>query len=1040
MAKFGRRWAGVVTSIWLSVLAVDALAQSQTSVLYQYDERGRLRSAENTSGKTVVYDYDDAGNRTSVGTGRAATASEIKPQGFSASSNGGNASNGGVFSGLTAADGMRDIQYGAITTTHVTGAAGDQWIEADLGAGQFVDHLDLAAPTPGVAGGGTGALNGAVVRYSLNGSDWIQGPTISGVALSAYRSVMLRAQARFVRLTRSNGAVGVGDFRLYGTADVVNRSPKPTDDNLVATAGKAEPFDPRINDGDDDGDPLTIVGVTGWRNATSVTTNGQAISYTGASAGDDQFTYTIKDPSGATADAVVRVVVKAASSGNHDPIVKQEFGTGTEKDIPVRVVLGSAYLYDEDGDALSFESTPTASAGSVTPVPGQMAFDYSPPSGQTGTFYINYVVKDGKGGRAPGSGIIRVTASLGANTQPTAMDDPTWSAMAGEIVTDDPRGNDINNDGDLLSITNVVVLSGGGTAFVVQPDRAKISYSAPNPFTGPATLRYTIDDGRGQSSSAVITIRPRAAMNKKPEVSTINVSTFAGTVVQVPIADYVSDPDGDSVSLTNVTAGHLGATVNWPTLKIFNYFPAPLPNGVNSVTDSLQYSVEDGHGGTNEGTVNVTIYRAANRWPTADNHEYTIPRCKVADCVGFTFSPLPFAQDPDGDPVRFQYAFLDDKIENNSNRGTLVQQVGNVANDGKTSPYVTFTPKVDNSDYDVVIAYVVGDSHGFDSYHFVETWPTCFQRHASLSPSVGCVTLHVRDVAAATPVAQSGSMRVASGGKSSTYVPVEGLYNDIVVTQQSSKGSAFFSGTLATFESGSGQTGTSSFRYKARGPAGVGPEAVMAVAIGQPDPPNQPPLLLDDPQGNVPNRGSQTFAVLGNDKDPDTGDNSTLTIASTLVRAPSKGIATVQAGRTIKYTPFAGALGPDSLVYTASDNRGASPQATVSLTLITPPNVAPILNNDGPDIAEKGVPTAIYVLKNDTDEDGDTLTVQSAVGAANGTAVPNGNTVTYTANPNTTQTSDQFTYTVSDGNNHTLSAIAKISIVPKANTAPSDTV
>jgi hypothetical protein len=62
------------------------------------------------------------------------------------------------------------------------------------------------------------------------------------------------------------------------------------------------------------------------------------------------------------------------------------------------------------------------------------------------------------------------------------------------------------------------------------------------------------------------------------------------------------------------------------------------------------------------------------------------------------------------------------------------------------------------------------------------------------------------------------------------------------------------------------------------------------------------------------------------------------------------------------------------------------------------------------------VGTTIDVLTNDTDLDGDTLTVTNVTQPANGSVVDNGDgTVTYTPNANFTGT-DEFEYTISDGN------------------------
>jgi hypothetical protein len=79
------------------------------------------------------------------------------------------------------------------------------------------------------------------------------------------------------------------------------------------------------------------------------------------------------------------------------------------------------------------------------------------------------------------------------------------------------------------------------------------------------------------------------------------------------------------------------------------------------------------------------------------------------------------------------------------------------------------------------------------------------------------------------------------------------------------------------------------------------------------------------------------------------------------------------------------------------------------------PNRAPVAVADFVAGVPPGSPTVIDVLANDTDPDGDTLTVTAVSDGEHGTVTNNGDgTVTYTAESDA-PCSDQFSYTVSDG-------------------------
>ncbi|MDA0301799.1 MAG: cadherin-like domain-containing protein [Chloroflexi bacterium] len=99
-------------------------------------------------------------------------------------------------------------------------------------------------------------------------------------------------------------------------------------------------------------------------------------------------------------------------------------------------------------------------------------------------------------------------------------------------------------------------------------------------------------------------------------------------------------------------------------------------------------------------------------------------------------------------------------------------------------------------------------------------------------------------------------------------------------------------------------------------------------------------------------------------------------------------------------------------------------------------NQAPVANDDTYAVIQN-IATVLAVLGNDTDPDGDTLTVQSASVPANGVASLSGGTLTYTPNASYTG-NDSFTYTEGDGQGNydtaTVNLVVAASVgVPVAN-------
>ncbi|NOU00504.1 MAG: cadherin-like domain-containing protein [Gallionella sp.] len=120
-----------------------------------------------------------------------------------------------------------------------------------------------------------------------------------------------------------------------------------------------------------------------------------------------------------------------------------------------------------------------------------------------------------------------------------------------------------------------------------------------------------------------------------------------------------------------------------------------------------------------------------------------------------------------------------------------------------------------------------------------------------------------------------------------------------------------------------------------------------------------------------------------------------------IVGNPTKGIAAVNnVTGNIAYSPNLNANGADSLTYTLTANGVTSNIATVSIS-ITPVNDAPIANADTAGGAIN-TPIVINVLANDTDVDGNVLSI--AAGSLTAPVGPAGTTSSVAANANGTVT------------------------------------
>ena len=189
---------------------------------------------------------------------------------------------------------------------------------------------------------------------------------------------------------------------------------------------------------------------------------------------------------------------------------------------------------------------------------------------------------------------------------------------------------------------------------------------------------------------------------------------------------------------------------------------------------------------------------------------------------------------------------------------------------------------------------------------------------------------------------------------------------------------------------------------------------------------NDAPQALDD-NVDTAEETRININVLFNDSDP---DNDTLIIASA---SSSQGTTTVLANNTLDFTPELNFVGIAEINYRISDGNQSLDSAVVTVD-VQNINDAPIANNDF-STTIGGISVAIDVLTNDSDIDGDNLTVIQAT-ANNGSTVINGGTsVTYTADSDFSGT-DNVSYFISDGNGGTDNANISITVLANSNASP----
>lgn len=266
------------------------------------------------------------------------------------------------------------------------------------------------------------------------------------------------------------------------------------------------------------------------------------------------------------------------------------------------------------------------------------------------------------------------------------------------------------------------------------------------------------------------------------------------------------------------------------------------------------------------------------------------------------------------------------------------------------------------------------------------------------------------------------------------------LANDIDVEQQSL--TAFLSlppsnGTAIVEADGAfvytpiaGFVGTDSFEYTADDGSDFSASTIVTITVEPLVPTNEAYEVPEDTQLSV----SFAMGVLAN-------DSSASALTASMVDSPSSGTIALSSDGSFTYDPVADFNGTVSFTYDVLDDQNVVLVRSTATISVLPVNDSPVGTADGYQANEDQtltVSVAMGVLSNDSDIDGDALTVTLEDPPMSGTVALNTDgSFVYTPNADYAGL-DSFTYEVSDG---TDTAIAEVTIeVQPTNDLPSTSV
>ncbi|MBX3689110.1 Ig-like domain-containing protein [Dokdonella sp.] len=396
------------------------------------------------------------------------------------------------------------------------------------------------------------------------------------------------------------------------------------------------------NDSDADGDTLMIVSVSGAAHGNAVIVGGQ-ISYTPTAGytGSDQISYTVSDGRGGTASGSISVTVTPRA--NSAPIARDDVAsTAAGTAVTVNVLANDS---DPDGDTLSVTAHTQAANGTV--VANGNLLSYTPNSGYSGGDQFTYTVSDGHGNTAVAS--VRVTVRPPLNRPPVANNDAANVASGGTVAVT-VLANDYDPDGDPITLVSVTQGT-HGIATILPNQTIQYTWTDTSVGSGIDRFTYTIQDDRGHSDTATVTITAVLPFNQPPVAVNDSASlTYTGTgtptFVDVNVLANDSDPDGDPLTVTAVTQGASGTVLIMPGNLV--RYTGTLPIGA---VDTFTYTISDGNGGTATATVTITGVAPLNNPPIANNDAANLPFSSVGLPTSVDIDVRQNDSDPDGDPL-----------------------------------------------------------------------------------------------------------------------------------------------------------------------------------------------------------------------------------------------------------------------------------------------------------------------------------------------------------------------------------------------------
>ncbi|HGS4694139.1 TPA: tandem-95 repeat protein [Vibrio parahaemolyticus] len=633
---------------------------------------------------------------------------------------------------------------------------------------------------------------------------------------------------------------------------------------------------------------------------------------------------------------------------------------------------------DEDKDTLSVENLIIDKGNGTLVDNGDGTWTFTPQIDDDTEVSFTFDIIDDEDQVVSGSANLDI---LPINDAPNAEND-VITTEEDTSVTIDVLVNDSDVEGDALSIQSASVPSEQGSVDIVD---GKLVFTPAENFNGEATITYIVTDGDLTDEAKVtVTVTP---VNDSPVAVDDTTSIQEDTAVTIDVLPNDTDVDGDKLSIQSASVPEAQGKVEIVDGKLV-FTPAENFNG----DAEIAYIVTDGQL-TDEAKVTVTV-NPVDDAPTIkiDAVESITEDAVSTDTVVATLTVR------DTDTPEDQ---LTVSLENNSN-GYFVL-VGNevkltqagvdaVNNDELNLKDLSISASVSDgvnptaNDSDSLIVNRVNDAPIVENVIADQV----------LSEDFDTYTIDLNEVFKDT----DSSLEFSVSGNNSIQISIVN--------------------GVATITPTADWNGKEAITFTAKDPSGESVSQTVNFTVA-------PVADIVADKATVVEDTPTIIKVLDND----TFESTDKVVSLDAENGPKNGTVIVNNDGTVTYTPDENYVGEDTFTYVVTSG-GVSESTTVEVN-VTPVSDAPVAKDD---IATTQEDTAVTidVLPNDTDADGDKLSIESAsVPKEQGTVEVVDGKLVFTPAENFNGDAE-ITYTVTDGQ---LTDEAKVTVtVNPVNDAP----